>query len=394
MTKQNSELIKGFKDYIGVEAEKRAIIQRILIDTFREFGFDPAETPVIESEDFVKGDNTDDEAVSDIFKLKDRGKRKLALRYEMTFSLKRIMKNQKLPYRRYAVGPVFRDEPVKGNRSRQFISCDVDVLGSTVKEEAEVFALIKTLLQKLGVEYILYFNNRKLLNEILESLKIKKKYWEDVIREIDKLDKVSRSEVTEGLKKYKAERFLDEIIQPTGYFKKYKAYSEILELKKCLAMQGVVGIFTPFLARGLSYYNGTVFEVKAKKIKETIFGGGSYIFNNVQGVGFGTSIERLSAVCSLVSLVDKYLIVSLNEDKQSIILARKLRSSGKSAVIYYGKPSKAMAYANSYGVQKVIFVGAQEVKKKSFKVKDMKTGKEKILTLEKRTKKNIMIQKK
>ena len=93
-------IIKGFKDYTGEEALKRAEIKKILVDTFEKYGFNPAETPVIENEGFVKGENKRDEAVSDIFRLKDKGKRRLALRYEFTFQLKRIAKNKKLPYKR------------------------------------------------------------------------------------------------------------------------------------------------------------------------------------------------------------------------------------------------------------------------------------------------------
>src|SRR3989304_1057792 len=117
------EPVKGFRDFSGKEAEKRAEIRKIIVETFEKYGFEPAETPIIESEEFVRGENKQDEAVSDIFKLQDKGKRNLALRYEFTFQLKRLMRNKKLPYKRYQIGPVFRDEPISGNRMRQFISC-------------------------------------------------------------------------------------------------------------------------------------------------------------------------------------------------------------------------------------------------------------------------------
>src|SRR3989338_3906797 len=120
-----NDLVKGFQDFTGEEARKRAQIKRIIEDTFQLYGFEPAETPIIEQEEFVKGNNVDDEAVSDVFKLKDRGKRNLALRYEFTFQLKRLAQNKKLPYKRYQLGSVFRDEPVKPGRLRQFTQCDV-----------------------------------------------------------------------------------------------------------------------------------------------------------------------------------------------------------------------------------------------------------------------------
>jgi len=140
------ETVKGFKDYSGEEARKKAEIRKILVRTFEKYGFEPAETPIIEYEEFVKGENPDDEAVSNVFKLQDRGKRKLALRYEFTFQLNRLAKNKKLPYKRYQIGEVFRDEPVSANRFRQFTQCDIDVGGSDIKDEAEVLAMFSEIL--------------------------------------------------------------------------------------------------------------------------------------------------------------------------------------------------------------------------------------------------------
>ncbi|MFQ5531523.1 MAG: ATP phosphoribosyltransferase regulatory subunit, partial [Candidatus Nanoarchaeia archaeon] len=289
-----TDLVKGFKDFTGKDAEKRNEIKKIIAEVFEKYGFEPAETPVVEYEEFVKGKNERDEAVSDIFKLKDKGKRNLALRYEFTFQLKRLMKNKKLPYKRYQIGSVFRDEPTGGNRLRQFTQCEVDIIGSTLKDDAEILATAKEILDKLKVNYTIYVNNRQLINEILDESKIKKSSKEQVMREIDKLDKLSEKEVRKNLKKYNAEKVLSILKKPETYFKKYKAYGEIEELKKYCAFYNVKIKFQPSLARGLSYYTGTVFEIKSK-IKETIFGGGSYTFSGTTGVGYGVGIERLSA---------------------------------------------------------------------------------------------------
>ncbi|MEK6819370.1 MAG: ATP phosphoribosyltransferase regulatory subunit, partial [Nanoarchaeota archaeon] len=131
------EPVKGFKDSSGEDAVKRAEIKRIMAEIFESYGFEPAETPIIEQEEFVRGENANDEAVRDTFKLEDRGKRKLALRYEFTFQLKRLAKNKKLPYKRYQIGELFRDEPIREGRTRQFTQCDIDVIGSNFKDEAE-----------------------------------------------------------------------------------------------------------------------------------------------------------------------------------------------------------------------------------------------------------------
>ncbi|MEK6897520.1 MAG: ATP phosphoribosyltransferase regulatory subunit [Nanoarchaeota archaeon] len=375
---QETEPVKGFRDFSGEEARKRAEIRKIIVETFEQYGFEPAETPIIEREEFVRGENVNDEAVSDVFRLQDKGKRNLALRYEFTFQLKRLMRNKKLPYKRYQVGEVFRDEPISANRFRQFTQCEVDIVGSTIKDEAEILVTAKDILEKLGIKATIYFNNRKLLNEILKEQKIKDTI--EVIREIDKLDKLSEKEVQANLKKFGAEKILSIFKKPESYFKKYKSYQEIMELKKYCKMYNIEIKFLPSLARGLSYYDGTIFEIKSD-IKESIFGGGSYTFNNVKSVGYGVSIERLAAVSKISPNKEKYLIISLGKDEESIKLANKIRSKNKITSVYYGKPSKALDYANSYGFGKAVFVGEREVKAKKFKVRDMKTGKESLLKI-------------
>jgi histidyl-tRNA synthetase len=388
------ETVKGFKDYTGEEARKRAEIRKILVDTFEKYGFEPAETPIVEYREFVQGENKQDEAVSDIFKLKDKGERDLALRYEFTFQLKRLMQNKKLPYRRYQIGEVFRDEPITGSRFRQFVQCDVDIVGSKIKDEVEIISIAKEVLSRIGIKYKIYYNNRKLLNEIILGEGITGKDRINVIREIDKLDKLSEKEVKDNLKKYDAEKILDILNKPKSYFSKYPSYAELKEFEEDLELYKVEAIFSPFLARGLSYYNGTVFEIKTDKMKETICGGGSYEFNGVQCTGISLGLDRLSMLANFNYGKNSVLIVSLNEDKQAIKIAGMLREKGDAVSIFYGKPSKALEYANSWNIKQVIFVGAEEVKTKKFKVKDMITGRQKVLTLEKRTKKNIVVQRK
>ena len=359
--------VKGFNDFTGEEALKREEIKKILVSIFEKYGFLPVETPIIEYEKFVKGENSDDEAISDIFKLKDKGKRALALRYEFTFQLKRISKNKKLPYKRYQIGEVFRDEPVSEKRFRQFTQCDVDIVGSTVKDEAEILALTSDIMKRLGIKDVIGVNNRKLLNEVLDEQGIKNK--EQVMREIDKLEKIGEKNVRNNLKKYNAEKILNIIKKPESFFKKYKSYSEVEELKRYCKNYNVNIKFQPSLVRGLSYYNGNIFETQA-------IAGGSYLVNNKQSTGISFGLERLSSIAKIKIEKEKILIISLNQDKKAIKLAQKLRKEGKNITIFYGKPSKALEYANSYKIQKVIFIGKEEVKKGKFKIKDMKTGKE------------------
>lgn len=374
-----TETVKGFGDYTGLEAVKRQRIKGILASVFKKYGFELSETPIIEFEEFVRGENANDEAVSDVFRLEDKGKRKLALRYEFTFQLKRIASNKKLPFKRYQIGEVFRDEPTTGNRFRQFTQCDVDIVGSTIKEEAEILAVAFEIMKELGIKSTIYVNNRKMLNEIMDEQKIAEKIRKDVIREIDKLDKLSESEVKQNLKKYKAEKVLEIFKKPEKYFEKYKAYSEIKELEEYCKMYGVKINFMPSLARGLSYYNGSVFEVKTEEMKETICGGGSYMVNGIQATGISFGLERLYQLAK-VSIDDrKVLLISIGKDKETLDLAKDIRKMGIACIVLYGKVSKALDYANSYGIPYAVFIGEDEVKKKKYTLKNMKNGKEELL---------------
>ncbi len=375
------ELVKGFRDFTGEEAEKLSEIKKIIVKNFEKYGFESAETPVIEYEDFVKGGDKNedkDEVISDIFKLKDKGKRNLALRYEFTFQLKRLMKGKKLPYKRFEIGNVFRDEPASTNRLRQFTQCDADIVGLSDiqgRDEAEILSLTSDILKELGIKPLILINNRKLLNEILDDLKIGKNK-EQVLREIDKFDKITEKELRTNLKKFKAEKLMDSLNQGEDYFNKFESYKEIVSLIDYCRIYGLEVKFSPTIIRGLSYYNGNVFEVKAQGIKETVVAGGSYKFNDVQCTGISFGLERLGTVASLKSEKEEYLVVSLGEDKKAIKLAQKLRNENKEVSIYYGKPTKALEYANSYKISKVIFIGEKETQSGKAKVKDMKSGKE------------------
>lgn len=373
------EEVKGFSDYTGEEAIKREKIREILVRNFELYGFEPAEAPIIEQEEFVRGENEFDEAVSDIFKLKDKGNRSLALRYELTFQLKRQALNKKLPYKRFSIGPVFRDEPISGNRFRQITQCDVDIIGSTVKEEAEILALTARTMKELGIEAEINVNSRKLLNSVIKSLGIDNQ--EFVLRQIDKIDKQGEDYVKSELAKFIDKETIVKLFKLLGKktnLRKFEGYKELAELIKLCKIYDVKITFNPFLARGLSYYNGIVFEVKTKEMKESICGGGSYLINNIQSTGISFGLERLSQLAKVKENEKKVLIISISEDKKAINLAEKMRKTGIKVIIS-DKISKGLDYANSYSIPYVIFIGSEEVKKKKLKIRDMKTGKEEML---------------
>jgi len=403
------ETVKGFRDIFPPKSLKREKIIRILQDKAKSFGFIPIETPIVEYDELMKGDNENDEAVSDRFRLKDKGNRDLGLRFEFTFQLSRIFKenpNIKLPFKRYQVGSIFRDEPIRPDRFREFTQFDADIIGdSSIKADAECVALADSVLKELKVEAEIKVNNRKLLDSILENSGVKENK-KRVLREIDKLDKLSKKEIEDNLKKVISEKSVKNIFllldKDLDYFvnNKFNGAEEIKELKELGKIYGFEIIFTPILVRGFSYYTGNVWEIWSKEKKCALVGGGRFDdkvgkYANRQlpavGISFGTLIDLDNIE---IDNKNSVLIVSLNEDKQAIKIAGMLRGRGDSVSIFYGKPSKALEYANSWNIKQVIFVGAEEVKRKKFKVKDMITGKEKLLTLEKRTKKNIVVQRK
>lgn len=377
----NTETVKGFQDFLGEDAKKREKMIEIIRNQFNLFGFEPAETPIVENEDFVRGKNQNDEAVRDIFSLEDRGKRKLALRFEFTFQLKRIAKNQKLPYKRYQIGYVFRDEPIRKGRLRQFIQCDADIIGSSIKEEAELMAMAKNIYKELNIPAKIYINNRKLINEILEDKKIPERDREQVIRELDKLDKLTKEEVAKNLKELNAEKLVEIFTAKEKTFEKYKFYSEIQKLRDLCDIYGVQVEFRPFLARGLSYYNGTVFEIWTEELGVALTGGGSYLVDGIQSTGISFGLEPLFLISKVTFENTSLMVLSMSQDKQAISITQKLREKNVPVILLTDKaPSKALDYANAKKIEKVLIIGEEEVKNNKYTLKNMKTGKEEKLS--------------
>ena len=200
--------VKGFQDFLPPESLKRDAVRKVIEKYFRLYGFSLVETPIVEFDELMKGDvllsEGQDSAVSDRFRLKDRAGRNLGLRYEFTFQLARIFKqnpNIKLPFRRYQIGEVFRDEPVAQNRFRQFMQCDADIVGdSSVGAEAECLAPVFDILNELKINAEIQINNRKLLEAVIRCVEISQ--VKSVMRELDKIEKAGEDEVKMNLRKY------------------------------------------------------------------------------------------------------------------------------------------------------------------------------------------------
>ncbi|MBU0929668.1 MAG: histidine--tRNA ligase family protein, partial [Nanoarchaeota archaeon] len=292
---------------------------------------------------------------------------------------------------RYQIGNVFRDEPAKPGRYREFTQCDVDIIGdSNINSDAECLALANDIFSELKIKVEIKINNRKLLNSIIKSLNINETNL--IIREIDKLDKLTIQEVKANISKItnKTDKLFSFFTKDIDYFvkNKFEGASELKELMNICKNYKIKLKFYPNLARGFSYYTGNVFEIINDKYKFTIAAGGrydkvvgKYLNREIPAVGISFGLDRISEIAKIDIKPIKVLIISIAEDKKSIELVNQLRKSKITTTIMFGKISKALEYANSYNIEYTIFIGKEEIKKKKFKLRDMKTGKEQFLTL-------------
>jgi len=199
------QLPKGTRDLKPEEAIVRNKIVSTLREVFELYGYSPLETPVFERYDVLASKYAGGaEILKETFKLKDQGKRELGLRYDLTVPMCRFVgmnPNIKMPFKRYAIGEVFRDGPVEKARYRQFTQCDVDVVGiKGMTADAEVVALTQRAFKKLGFDTVIKINNRKLLNDLLLYAGVKKEKLDTVILTIDKLEKFGLDSVKKELK--------------------------------------------------------------------------------------------------------------------------------------------------------------------------------------------------
>lgn len=391
------DTVKGFRDILPPDSLKRRAVKKIIEEKFASYGFLPIETPVIELDELMRPDvlHEEDEAVSDRFRLKDRGGRNLGLRYEFTFQLARLFKlnpNIKLPFKRYQIGEVFRDEPVGPGRFRQFTQCDVDIVGDgSIEADVELLALTQEVFNALNIDIIIQVNNRKLITALIESVQITDKV--SVMKELDKLDKIGEDHVKSNLRKYAdANQILTlfKLLEKDRTFFKSNAFdgaAEFDELEKKCRLYGIKVQLSPTMMRGLGYYTGNIFEIRTKDKGYSLGGGGrydkvvgKYLQKEIPAAGISFGLDRVVEAAQIsIQPAISALIISLNKESHMIKLAKQLRDSQISCITTTNKPGKALEYANSLNIPYVIFIGDDEVEKKKFKLKNMKSGEERLL---------------
>ena len=439
---QKPSIPKGTRDFSPAEMMRRNYIFDSIRQVFRTFGFAPLETPAMENLSTLLG-KYGDEGDKLLFKILNSGDYaaglapdelrqaskicEKGLRYDLTVPFARYVVQHQgeivLPFKRYQIQPVWRaDRPQKG-RYREFYQCDVDVIGTrSLLCEVELVEIVERVFKALGIRVALKMNNRKILFGIAEAIGHADKMM-DITIAIDKLEKIGLDNVKAELMERGLDREAVDKLQPILELSGDNA-QKINQLKEVLAvsetgMKGIEEMETVFgyvgrlgigltveldlsLARGLNYYTGAIFEVKALDFAiGSICGGGRYddltgIFGmpNMSGVGISFGADRIYDVMTGLSLFPeevnsstRVLFVNLGAEEEAAVLPllRQLRGREIAAEIYpeAGKMKKQMEYANRRGIPYVVIVGSQELEAGAATVKDMRTGEQRQVSLDK-----------
>ena len=436
---------KGTRDFSPLEMSKRNYIFNTIKSVYSLYGFKQIETPAMETLQTLLGkygeegdkllfkilnsgdylNKIDKEALLEGNSLKLSSKLcEKGLRYDLTVPFARfvVMHRDELqmPFKRYQIQPVWRaDRPQKG-RYREFYQCDADIVGSnSLMNEVELMQIIDTVFTRFGIKVLIKINNRKILSGIAEYINEADKIV-DITVAIDKLDKIGLDNVNaelaaDGLSSEAIEK-LQPIITLSGTNEeKLATMSNILkgseagmkgvaELNYILNMLKQCGLnneveFDLTLARGLNYYTGAIFEVKACDVQiGSITGGGRYdnltgIFGmpGISGVGISFGADRIYDVLNTLDLYPEnamsntqLLFINFGEKETAYCMpiAAKAREAGVATEIYPDavKMKKQMSYANSNGVRFVAMAGENEINEQKITLKDMTTGEQSLVT--------------
>ena len=438
---QKPSIPKGTRDFSPEEMMRRTYIFDTIKSVFRLFGYAPLETPSMENLSTLLG-KYGDEGDKLLFKILNSGDygaklteeelrqaskiSEKGLRYDLTVPFARyVVQHQNelvFPFKRYQIQPVWRaDRPQKG-RYREFYQCDVDVIGSkSLLSEVELVDIVARVFKKLGISVTLKMNNRKILFGIAESIGHADKMI-DITVAIDKLDKIGLDNVKAELRERgiddEAINKLQPILELSGTnAEKLSKLSEVIgasetgmlgieEMRTIFSNVEKLGIgITPeldlSLARGLNYYTGAIFEVKANDYQiGSISGGGRYddltgIFGmpGMSGVGISFGADRIYDVMLGLNLFPeelacstKVLFVNLGaaEEEASMRIISKLRDNGVAAEIYpeAAKMKKQMEYANRRMIPYVVIIGSEELNEGIATIKDMRSGEQRKVRFE------------
>lgn len=406
MTKTNLQTLKGFRDFLPEEKRNRDYVEKKISEVFERFGFEPLETPTLEYASLLLG-KYGDEADKLVYSFTDRGEREIALRYDQTVPTARILAQYQgqLPkyFRRYQIQNVFRaDKPQKG-RYREFTQCDIDIFGSTsTLADSEILACSYFAYKELGFKEIaLNLNDRQTLMANLTPFTTDKVDVFSLIQTIDKLDKKTQVEVVaelveKGLVEEQAKLALT-TLQTTGPSDNLKA---IIDGAIALGVDEKSLVFNPFLARGLDYYTGMIFEILLPEYGGSSSGGGGRydkLIDSLGGVdipavgvafGFDRTVEAAIALGLLPeNKSTSQILVSVFDEQllpESLQVAGQLREAKIRTELYpaVDKLGKQFKYADQKQIPFVIIIGEEEKNENLIVLKDMTTGQQFKLTLQ------------
>lgn len=411
--------LKGTFDFLPEQQSLRAKIMDVLKKNFAKYGYLPLETPILNDFDLLKYKYEDGaEILNEIYTLRDQGMRKIGLRYDLTIPFCKVIglnKNLAMPFRRYEIGKVFRDGPVKAGRAREFYQCDVDVVGIDGRfVEIEQMQMVISVFKELGIDVEIRWNNRKLMYGIILDAGIEEGKIDSVVGLIDRLDKISREELMAEFSKLEISEnqvnvLLDDFSKSLDDLnEKYcQSTNNILQegLQECLDIQKLIDElnlqnntkFTPKLARGLGIYTNTVFEFydKQGRISSSLGGGGrfnkiitEFMDNGIEypAVGLSFGLEPIYYILSEQEqqrFVD-VLIVPMGTEIECIKVAEILRKNNINAIVDFNnkKVKKSFEYANKTNIKYVIVIGEDEISKQMYSIKDLDTGTQQILPID------------
>ena len=433
--KTEPRTLAGFMELLPEEQILFNQMKKTIENTYQKFGFLPIDTPVIELSEVLLA-KAGGETEKQIYRFQ-KGDTDLALRFDLTVPLaKYVAKNYgnlSFPFRRYQIGKVYRGEKAQKGRFREFYQCDIDIIGDETLDiinDAEIPSVIYTVFQELGFDFTICINNRKVLNGLFESIE-QKEFATDILRIIDKIEKIGKEKVIEELKKIGiSQNAIDTILsfieiqgttdEKLAKLEGLKIENEtfqigLQELKDVVKYMRVFGIpdrnfkVDLTIARGLDYYTGTVYETFLNDYRElgSVCSGGRYenlaeyyTDKKLPGVGISIGLTRLfyklnelNAIQTEKKSMADILIISMLEDmSEPIALGAALRKLGVNTEIYLNnKKLKAkMKYADKLQIPYVVVIGEDEIASKKVKVKNMKTGEEIETTLEAEIIKNII----
>ncbi len=403
--------VKGTRDIPPSEMIIREEVTGRIKKVFQSYGFVPLQTPALENFETLSAKGAGGEEIKkETYNFKIAG-RQLALKFDQTVPLARFVAMNpqlRMPFKRYQYDRSWRYGEVLNERGRyrEFEQFDIDTVGSeSMICDSEIVAAITDCFRNLGIKnFKVYYNNRKLLNSILEYLKIPKTKWQKTLTIIDKLDKKSEREVREELVREKVnekilEKIKSSVSELSAELKNCEGIKELKEFEKYLKDFGVnEAVFQASLARGLDYYTGTIFEVKIPGFR-SLAGGGRY--DNMIGMFAGKKIPAVGAALGIDAIIDAMKKSGLAEEKKStaeyyiipvdtesvesaIKLSVELRKNGSVELGVPGKSVKAsMKFADRQGIENAVIIGREEIEKGEVTIKNLKNGSQKSFTLHK-----------